>query len=42
MYIFISGINPIEQHTDTLTKHQKEKKEIILTTRDVKLEPENR
>jgi len=32
MYIFISGIKPIDQHTDTLTKHKKEKKEIILTT----------
>jgi len=32
MYIFISGVKPIEQHTDTLTKHKKEKKEIILTT----------
>jgi len=32
MYIFISGIKPIEQHTYTLKKHKKEKKEIILTT----------
>ena len=32
MYIFISGIKPIEQHTDTITKHRYEKKEIILTT----------
>jgi len=27
MYIFISGIKPIEQHTDTLTEHKKERKE---------------